>query len=258
MRVTQLMLIVMSGLALAGCPKKPQTLPDASNPPEQTGAATTGAHQRQRRERRARLTANQRRCRPRSRPARSSTSITTAPRSSRSSCRSSPRTPSTSTRNAQQQGAPRRPLGRARLARVQHRSRRAPRAGGAPRADAAGCDRGADHDRELRRGASGGAGQRRVGVRQESPRRAGLRPLARTSRVNHDDTSLRDRCRSLRLARRLRNDAAGRRSGGPEAHRAGRPLAAHRARAGEPEPARPVAADRSGAGRSAHAARAAR
>lgn len=40
MRVTRLMLIVMSGLALAGCPKKPQTLPDASNPPEQSGADT--------------------------------------------------------------------------------------------------------------------------------------------------------------------------------------------------------------------------
>ena len=40
MRVTQLMLIVMSGLALAGCPKKQTTLPDASNPPEQTSADT--------------------------------------------------------------------------------------------------------------------------------------------------------------------------------------------------------------------------
>jgi peptidoglycan-associated lipoprotein len=40
MRVTQLMLIVVSGLALAGCPKKPNTLPDASNPPESTGAET--------------------------------------------------------------------------------------------------------------------------------------------------------------------------------------------------------------------------
>jgi peptidoglycan-associated lipoprotein len=39
MRVAQLMLVVMSGLVLAGCPKKPQTLPDASNP-EQTGATT--------------------------------------------------------------------------------------------------------------------------------------------------------------------------------------------------------------------------
>lgn len=28
MRVTQLMLIAMSGLALAGCPKKPTTLPE--------------------------------------------------------------------------------------------------------------------------------------------------------------------------------------------------------------------------------------
>ena len=44
MRLTQLMLIVMSGLALAGCPKKQTTLPDASNPAEQsttdTGATT--------------------------------------------------------------------------------------------------------------------------------------------------------------------------------------------------------------------------
>lgn len=41
MRVTQLMLIVMSGLALAGCPKKQAALPDASNPTEQ-GADTGG------------------------------------------------------------------------------------------------------------------------------------------------------------------------------------------------------------------------
>jgi peptidoglycan-associated lipoprotein len=40
MRVTQLMLIVVSGLALAGCPKKPSTLPDASNPPQETSAET--------------------------------------------------------------------------------------------------------------------------------------------------------------------------------------------------------------------------
>jgi peptidoglycan-associated lipoprotein len=40
MRVAQLMLVVMSGLALAGCPKKPTTLPDASNAGEQTGADT--------------------------------------------------------------------------------------------------------------------------------------------------------------------------------------------------------------------------
>jgi peptidoglycan-associated lipoprotein len=43
MRVTQLMLIAMSGLALAGCPKKPTTLPDASNTTEQTGAETSRA-----------------------------------------------------------------------------------------------------------------------------------------------------------------------------------------------------------------------
>lgn len=43
MRVTQLMLIVlMSGLALAGCKSKPQTLPDASNPPETSSSAETG------------------------------------------------------------------------------------------------------------------------------------------------------------------------------------------------------------------------
>lgn len=41
MRVTQLMLIVMSALALAGCPKKQTTLPDASNSTEQTGAETS-------------------------------------------------------------------------------------------------------------------------------------------------------------------------------------------------------------------------
>lgn len=35
MRVAQLMLIAMSGLALAACKSKPPTLPDASNPPEQ-------------------------------------------------------------------------------------------------------------------------------------------------------------------------------------------------------------------------------
>ena len=35
MHVAQLMLIVMSGLALAACKSKPPTLPDASNPSEQ-------------------------------------------------------------------------------------------------------------------------------------------------------------------------------------------------------------------------------
>jgi peptidoglycan-associated lipoprotein len=40
MRATQLMLIVLSGLALAGCPKKPNTLPDASNPEPASGAET--------------------------------------------------------------------------------------------------------------------------------------------------------------------------------------------------------------------------
>ena len=41
MRVTQVMLIVLSGLALAGCPKKPQTIPDAQNP-ETVGDSQTG------------------------------------------------------------------------------------------------------------------------------------------------------------------------------------------------------------------------
>lgn len=41
MRVAQLMLIVMTGLALAGCPKKPQTIPDAQNP-EEVGGTQTG------------------------------------------------------------------------------------------------------------------------------------------------------------------------------------------------------------------------
>ena len=43
MRVSQLMLIVlMSGFALAACKSKPPTLPDASNQPEQTTGADTG------------------------------------------------------------------------------------------------------------------------------------------------------------------------------------------------------------------------
>ncbi|MET0534989.1 MAG: peptidoglycan-associated lipoprotein Pal [Steroidobacter sp.] len=41
MRATQVMLIAVSGLLLAGCPKKPQTLPDAQ-PTEEVGGATTG------------------------------------------------------------------------------------------------------------------------------------------------------------------------------------------------------------------------
>ena len=40
MRVTQLMLIAASALLLAGCPKKPGTLPDAA-PAEEVGGATT-------------------------------------------------------------------------------------------------------------------------------------------------------------------------------------------------------------------------
>lgn len=42
MRITQLMVIVASGLLLAGCPKKPQTLPDAA-PAEEVGTTTEGA-----------------------------------------------------------------------------------------------------------------------------------------------------------------------------------------------------------------------
>ncbi len=46
MRIQQILLIVVSGLALAGCPKKPQTLPDASNTtPTDAGATTGGAGQ---------------------------------------------------------------------------------------------------------------------------------------------------------------------------------------------------------------------
>ena len=41
MRLTQLVLIAASGLMLAGCPKKPQTLPDAQ-PQEEIGSTTTG------------------------------------------------------------------------------------------------------------------------------------------------------------------------------------------------------------------------
>lgn len=40
MRVAQLVLIVASGMMLAGCPKKPQTLPDAQQS-EQVGATST-------------------------------------------------------------------------------------------------------------------------------------------------------------------------------------------------------------------------
>lgn len=43
MRVAQVMLIVMSGLALAGCPKKQQTIPDAQNPDQNTSASTEGS-----------------------------------------------------------------------------------------------------------------------------------------------------------------------------------------------------------------------
>jgi peptidoglycan-associated lipoprotein len=40
MRVAQLMLIVLGGLALGACKSKPPTLPDASNTPEQTDTQT--------------------------------------------------------------------------------------------------------------------------------------------------------------------------------------------------------------------------
>ena len=40
MRVAQLLLVVMSGLMLAGCPKKPQTLPDASNAEQAPSTST--------------------------------------------------------------------------------------------------------------------------------------------------------------------------------------------------------------------------
>jgi peptidoglycan-associated lipoprotein len=43
MRVTQLMLVLASAVALSGCPKKPQTLPDASNAPGSSDASTAGA-----------------------------------------------------------------------------------------------------------------------------------------------------------------------------------------------------------------------
>ena len=42
MRVAQLLLIVMSGLALASCKSKPQTLPDASNQTDTSSGAQTG------------------------------------------------------------------------------------------------------------------------------------------------------------------------------------------------------------------------
>ena len=95
MRVTQLMLIVLSGLALAGCPKKPQTLPDACNPPEQTSADTGATSDTDVSGECDRVANEQAEAGSDQAPARSSTSTTTAPRSSLSSCRSSPRTPST-------------------------------------------------------------------------------------------------------------------------------------------------------------------
>lgn len=43
MRVAQLVLIVASGMMLAGCPKKPQTLPDAQQTEEVAPTSTEGA-----------------------------------------------------------------------------------------------------------------------------------------------------------------------------------------------------------------------
>ena len=43
MRVVQLVLIVMGAIALSGCPKKPQTLPDSGPVPANTGANTNGS-----------------------------------------------------------------------------------------------------------------------------------------------------------------------------------------------------------------------
>lgn len=42
MRAVQLALILMSAVALSGCPKKPQTLPESGGAPTDTGASTTG------------------------------------------------------------------------------------------------------------------------------------------------------------------------------------------------------------------------
>lgn len=42
MRVLQLLLIVVSAAVLTGCPKKPQTLPESSAMPTDSGASTSG------------------------------------------------------------------------------------------------------------------------------------------------------------------------------------------------------------------------
>lgn len=42
MRAVQLALILMSAVALSGCPKKPQTLPESGGAPTDIGASTTG------------------------------------------------------------------------------------------------------------------------------------------------------------------------------------------------------------------------
>jgi peptidoglycan-associated lipoprotein len=43
MRALQVLLMVVSVAALTGCPKKPQTLPDAPAPPTDSGANTSGS-----------------------------------------------------------------------------------------------------------------------------------------------------------------------------------------------------------------------
>lgn len=42
MRAVQLILVLMSAVALSGCPKKPQTLPDSTDTPTDTGTSTSG------------------------------------------------------------------------------------------------------------------------------------------------------------------------------------------------------------------------
>ncbi|HEY5809800.1 MAG TPA: peptidoglycan-associated lipoprotein Pal [Povalibacter sp.] len=43
MRALQLILVLMSAVALSGCPKKQQTLPDAGATPSDSGASTSGS-----------------------------------------------------------------------------------------------------------------------------------------------------------------------------------------------------------------------
>lgn len=44
MRAVQVVLVLMSAVLLAGCPKKPQTLPDSGATPVDSGANTSGAN----------------------------------------------------------------------------------------------------------------------------------------------------------------------------------------------------------------------